>query len=523
MKEKEIVKKLIQKILKNNGLKHRDFMQLKRQFAKQYKIPILTNITILKHYRQLAKQGKIKENKSLFKLLKRREIRTLSGVAIITVLTKPYPCPGRCLYCPNEAGMPKSYLKKEPAAQRAWLSKFDPAKQVKIRLEALKLTGHETDKIEMIILGGSWTHYPKKYQERFIKRLFEACNNRPAKSLEQAQKLNETAKNRIIGLSVETRPDLITKKEALWLRKLGVTRVEIGVQTIYPEILKKNNRGHTIKEIVNATQILKDFGFKIIYHLMPNLPGSTPQKDLNVFKMIFSDEKYQPDMLKIYPCLVLKTAPLYKLWQQGKYKPYSEKQLNDLLIKIKKIVPYYVRINRLIRDIPASYIMAGNKITNLRQLIQEKGVKCNCIRCREARRKKIKAREAKLFIRKYVASKGTEYFISFESPDKKILYAFLRLRLPDLLTVPFENEKTAIIRELHTYGELVPIKEKNEAIQHTGLGKRLMLTAEKIAKEKKYQKMAVISGIGVRDYYRKLGYRLEDTYMVKNHHDRQMV
>jgi len=516
MKENEIVKKLIQKIIRDNGFKHRDFMQAKRQFAKQHKTPILTNITILRHYRQLLKQGKIKENKSLFSLLKRRGIRTLSGVAIITVLTKPYPCPGKCLYCPNELGMPKSYLKKEPAAQRAWLSKFDPAKQVKIRLEALKLTGHETDKIEMIILGGSWTHYPKEYQEWFIKRLFEACNNRPAGNLEQAQKLNETAKNRIIGLSVETRPDLITENEALWLRKLGVTRVEIGVQTIYPEILKKVNRGHTTKEIIKATQVLKDFGFKIIYHLMPNLPGSTPQKDLKMFKTIFSDSRFQPDMLKIYPCLVLKTAPLYKLWQQKKYKPYCEKQLNNLIISIKKIVPYYIRINRLIRDIPASYIMAGNKITNLRQLIQEKGAKCNCIRCREARRKKVKLNETKKFIRKYQASEGTEYFISFESPDKKILYAFLRLRLSDSLAVPFNKQKTAIIRELHTYGELVPIKERGGAIQHIGLGKRLMLAAEKIAKEKKYPKIAVISGIGVRDYYRKLGYQLKNTYMVKS-------
>lgn len=527
--------KIIRQLAKEKAYSFDRLSKIKRALAKKNDSPLVSNITLIRAYRQLAKKKKIRKNEPLLKLLRRRKIRTLSGVSVITVLTKPYPCPGKCLYCPKEKGMPKSYLKNEPAAQRAFLNKFDPYKQVKMRLQALKMTGHPTDKIEMIVLGGSWTVYPEKYKTWFIKRLFEACNNRPASNLPKAQKENEKTKHRIIGLSLETRPDLITEKEAWQMRRLGVTRVEIGVQSIYPEILKKNNRGHGLKEIIQATKILKDFGFKVVYHLMPNLPGATPAKDLKMFKTIFKDERFQPDMLKIYPCAVLKTAPLYKLWQEKKYRPYPQKTLNELLIKIKKIIPPYVRINRLIRDIPGNSIIAGNKITNLRQLLQEKGVECQCIRCREARQKEIKEKDLILVKRKYKASGGQEYFLSFETKNKKTLYAFLRLRLPYVYTAqarrPALSEKTstrvsrpalapdtALIRELHTYGQSIPVRRRADplirpTIQHAGLGHRLMQEAEKIAKEKGYQKIAVIAGIGVRDYYRKTGYQLENTYM----------
>ncbi|MFH1366835.1 MAG: tRNA uridine(34) 5-carboxymethylaminomethyl modification radical SAM/GNAT enzyme Elp3 [Patescibacteria group bacterium] len=546
--EKKILKKFIKALIRKKSVSLPQLLQLKRKFAKEYRERLFSNITLLDAYRQMVKKGEIparggsasgrKRIERVEKLLKRREIRTLSGVSIITVLTKPYPCPGKCLYCPDEKGMPKSYLKNEPAAQRAFLNNFDPYKQVKMRLEALSKTGHPTDKIEMIVLGGSWTAYPEKYKTWFIKRLFEAGNGRPASDLTASQKSNERARHRIIGLSVETRPDLVTEKEAEKMRELGVTRVELGIQSIYSEVLKKINRGSSLDDTIKATKILKDFGFKVVYHLMPNLPGSTPIKDLRIFKVIFSDERFQPDMLKIYPCVVLKTAPLYKIYKQGKYKPYSQKVLNKLLINVKKIIPPYVRINRLIRDIPGGSIIAGNKITNLRQLLQNQNVKCRCIRCREARGKIINEKDLILIKREYKASEGTEYFLSFETRDRRTLYAFLRLRLPNIcpaqaetpallsektmrVSAPALSPETALIRELHTYGQSLPIRRRAgaytrpKAVQHAGLGHKLMLEAEKIAAKKGYHKIAVISGIGVRDYYRKMGYRLENTYMIK--------
>jgi len=527
MKDIKIAEKLIRKLIRKKYYTPKKLSLLKREFSKKYQIPLLSNITLIKAYRQLLKNKKINKNNKVLKLLRRRDIRTLSGVSIITVLTKPYKCPGNCIYCPNEKDMPKSYLKKEPAAQRAYLNKFDPYKQVQTRIKSLILTGHPVDKIEMIVLGGSWTAYPKKYKTWFIKRCFDACNYSTSKTLEQAQKKNEKAKHRIIGLSLETRPDLIDEKEAYAMRKLGCTRVELGVQTIYPKILKKINRQATLKDTVKATKILKQFGFKVVYHLMPNLPDSTPAKDLKRFKTIFSDSRFQPDMLKIYPCVVLKTAKLYKIWKNKKYKPYSQKTLNKLLINIKKNIPSYVRINRLIRDIPSDCIEAGNKVTNLRQIIQKEYKHCQCIRCREAREKPVN-NKIKFVKRKYKASKATEHFLSFESKDKKTLYAFLRLRLPQIknikpapAAVPAVTPETAMIRELHTYGQSLPLPRRSgantrpKAVQHLGLGKKLMEKAEKIAKQKGCQKIAVISGIGVRGYYRKLGYRLKHTYMVK--------
>ena len=495
-----------------------------RIFAGAFHIAPPEKIKLLSAYHKLLKHGSIKRQEMLEKLLKKRAIRTLSGVAPIAVLTKPYKCPGQCLFCPSESKMPKSYLSNEPAVMRAILCKFDPYKQVKMRLDALKMTGHDTDKCELIVMGGTWSYLPKKYQDWFIKRCFDGFNGKVAKNLTQAQKWNEKAKYRVIGLTLETRPDYITPKEILRMRELGATRVEIGVQTIDDKILKLNKRGHLIEQIIKATKLLKDAGFKISYHMMPNLPGSTPAKDLAMFKKLFTDQNFQPDMLKIYPCVVTKTSELYKWLKQGRYKPYSDKQLLELLIKIKKIIPPYVRISRLIRDIPKESIMAGNKISNLRQLIQEEfkrtGQFCQCIRCREARNQTFSLKGFKLKIRKYKASQGLEYFLSYESKDGKTLFAFLRLRIyksnQDVLKILPELQDTAMIREVHTYGQLIPLNSKQTAVQHIGLGKRLILEAEKIAKKQGYKKIAVISGIGVREYYKNLGYSLWKTYMVKN-------
>lgn len=514
---KIILQEYIRDLIKVKPKSLEDLAKIKRQLAKKYKVGIISNITILKAYRQLASQT----DKKLVRLLRKREIRTLSGVAIVAVLTKPYPCPGRCAYCPSETDMPKSYLSNEPAVMRAILCQFDPYKQVKTRLEALEMEGHPSDKIELIVMGGTWSFLPKKYQAWFIKRCFEACNRRRSLNLQKVQKLNETAKHRIIGLTLETRPDYINAEEIQWMRQLGCTRVELGVQAIDDKILALNHRGHGVLEIVRATKMLKEAGFKIVYHMMPNLPGSNPNKDVAIFKQLFSDQRFQPDMLKIYPTVLTKGTLLAKWYKQGKWKPYSSHTLERVLLDIKKIVPKYVRITRLIRDIPSESIIAGNKVSNLRQLLHEKmkkaGLKCQCIRCRESRKEPIDAKKTKYYLYKYPASGGMEYFLTFEDKKKDLLYAFLRLRVPSKEDGLSVLQGASIIRELHTYGELVPIaKREKRASQHFGLGRQLIKKAEDLSKKLGYEEIAVISGIGVRDYYRRLGYELSETYMVKS-------
>lgn len=461
-----------------------------------------TDVEILKEYKKMVKSENC--NSRLLELLKTRRIRTLSGVAVIAVLTKPYPCPGKCAYCPTETEMPKSYLSNEPAVMRAILNKFDPYKQVKARLRALRDNGHETDKCELIVMGGTWSYLPKKYQTQFIKRCFDAFNDFKAKDLDEAKKKNEKAKHRVVGLTLETRPDYIDEAEAERMRWLGATRVELGIQSTFDNVLKLNKRGHNIKQAKKGIAILRDYGFKMTFHMMPNLPGSTLKKDLEMFKILFSDPGWQPDQIKIYPCVVTKNSEIYKWWKAGKFKAYTDKQLIKLLIDIKKLVPPYVRITRLIRDIPEESIEAGNKITNLRQILQNQGVKCNCIRCREPRLNHEGAKGTKIFARNYDVTNGQEIFLSFE--DKKYIYAFCRLHLG----------KQAMIREVHTYGQMTPVASKGKSVQHLGLGKKLIKESEKIARQQGYDELSVISGVGVRGYYRKQGYRLNKEYMVKS-------
>jgi len=472
-----------------------------------------SNIDLLKAYHELLKFNKIKKSIYLENILKTRKIRSLSGIISITVITKPYPCPGKCIFCPTEKNMPKSYLSNEPACMRAVLTKFNPYKQTMTRINALKMTGHPTDKIELIVLGGTWSYYPKKYQTWFIKRCFDACNKKTSKTLEQAKKINEKAKHRIIGLTLETRPDYINEKEIKRLRKLACTRIELGVQTTYENILKKNKREINIEQIKQATELLKNAGFKITYHMMLNLPYSNIKKDEKMFNELFNNESYQPDQLKIYPCAILRTAKLYKMWKKKQYKPYTTNQLINVLVKIKKIIPTYVRIIRIIRDIPCQSIVAGNKVSNLRQEIQ-KQVNCKCIRCREI--KNLSCKKISLKKVEYKSSNGKEIFLSFEDIKKDKLLAFLRLRITNSWSIPVLKD-CAIIREMHTYGQAVKISKKIKAAQqHKSLGKRLIKQAEKISKDLKYKKIAVIAGIGVREYYRKLGYRLKHEYMIKN-------
>lgn len=553
---------LSQQILKAKLKSDQDFIEWQRKLAVQLKIAPPSKVEILNLYKNLRQKKRMGINFYFEKQLKKRPVRSLSGVAVVSVLTKPWPCPGRCIYCPKESGIPKSYLSGEPAVERAKFLKYDPYNQVKKRIEALERTGHPTDKIELIVIGGTWSYLPRRYQKWFIKRCLDGANdtgngekskikNKKLKikiknkkisgTLEEAQKLNEKAKHRIVGITLETRPDYITPQEILRMRQLGCTRVEIGVQTIDDKILSKNQRGHGAQEIIWATKLLKDAGFKVCYHLMPGLPGSTPQKDIAVFQKIFSNPNFQPDLVKIYPCVVTKGSKLYKIWQQKKYKPYSDKQLIALLIKLKSIIPPYVRIIRVVRDIPSFKIEGGSKISNLREAVQKEMIKrhlrCQCIRCREIKNLKIKNLELKR--REYLASDGKEIFISFEDATNDKLAAFLRLRLPknhstiransrvikiDIYKYFPELKNTALIREVHTYGELVPIhlrpsgygRQVGQPVQHTGLGKKLIADAERIAQRSGYAKIAVIAGIGVRQYYRKLGYKLKNTYMIKN-------
>ena len=514
-------KLIIQELIKTRVRTRAGLESLKRKMAKKYKITCQTNIVLLKTYHKLLQNKRINKSKILEVLLKTRPIRSLSGIVNVSVLTKPYPCPGKCIYCPSQENVPKSYLDNEPAVMRAILNKYDPFKQVKMRIQALKNSGHPVDKIELRIIGGTWSFYPKQYQTYFIKRCFDACNSKNSKSLRQAQKNNERAKHRIVGLSIETRPDFIDKNEIKRMRILGITRVELGVQSIYNHVLKLNKRGHLIESTIKATRLLKDAGFKIGYQMMPNLPGSTLKKDETMFEQLFSNSDFQPDLLKIYPTALLKEAPLYIWWKKKKYKPYTKKQLVSLIKAIKKQVPYYVRIQRIIRDIPAQSIVAGpTKISNLRQIvnkeIEKEGWKCHCIRCREIRKDYRPKEKLKLFRKDYNASQGKEIFLSFENRNQTRLYSLLRLRILSQKQFIPVLRGTAIIREVHTYGQQLPLKHKGVSAQHKGLGRKLMREAEKIIKKEfGLKKISVISAIGARQYFRKLGYKLKGNYMIK--------
>jgi len=536
-----VAEKIIKQLNSQKLASPQDLNKALRQICSELNLTPLSKATLIAAYRQLRQDHKIKANLPLEQLLIKRAVRTMSGVTVITVLTKPFLCPGKCVYCPTEPNMPKSYLSNEPAAQRAVRNKFDPYQQMKMRIRALENNGHKVDKLEVIVLGGTWSAYEKKYQTWFITQLFYAANTYPlassraqsrdyhkcrqSKSLKEEQKINETARYRIIGLTLETRPDHINAEEIKRLRNLGCTRVQLGVQHTDDKILKLIRRGDTLASAVKATKMLKEAGLKVDHHYMPDLPGSTPAKDLAMFKYVFGKEDLQPDQIKIYPTIVNEFAELYNWYKTGKHKPYKEKVLIDLLLEIKKIVPPYVRINRLIRDIPKESITAGNNVTNLRQYLQsmaeKQGWRCQCISCREVRNTAKTTDRVEMIKRTYRASKGTETFISFESHDQKKLYAFLRLRFNDQSQKNIfpELRGASLVRELHVYGQMIPalkLSDLDTKTQHRGLGSKLMAEAEKMTKENGLKKVAVISGIGVKNYYRKLGYKQAGTYMVKN-------
>jgi len=496
----EKVCKEILKEIESKKATRKDIERIKKRIAKKYnlaKIPL--NSELLAY----------NKNPKLKKLLVTKPTRTSSGVSVIAIMTKPVPCPGKCIYCPKGEEAPQSYTGYEPAAMRARLNNFDPYKQVRNRLKQLNNVGHSTDKNELIIMGGTFPSLSWDYQKNFVKRAFDAFNNKTSKTLKEAQKVNETAQNRVVGLTIETRPDYINYDRFL---ELGATRIELGVQSIFNDILNKVKRGHKVEKTIETTRILKDVSYKILYQIMPGLPGSSFKRDVKMFKELFNNSNFKPDMLKIYPTLVIKGTKLYALWKKGEYVAIDEEYMKNLLIEIYKLAPKWVRIHRIQRDIPARFIEAGPKKSNLRELINKKGTKE--IRFREAGHKQKLPKKVEILVEKYRASKGTEYFISAEDTKEDILLGFCRLRIPSQYLRPEINEKTALIRELHVYGSVVPIKKRGE-IQHTGWGKKLLSKAEEIAKKESKTEMIIISGIGTREYYRKQGYKLRGFYMWK--------
>jgi elongator complex protein 3 len=544
---------------------------LLRKFLTNLHLSPPNSATLLSAYRDLLAEGTVEKQEWLERMLVKRAVRTLSGVAPIHVMTAPLGCPANCLYCPNEPGMPKSYLSNQPGSMRAILNDFDPHKQVTMRLRALYMNGHHPEKIELIENGGTWTALPRRYRTWFITRCYEAANAFDPATMEkttdfvapkdahlrvlnrlnnqgdhlkknelrlqdddeddllphllEAQRVNETAKYRIIGVTVETRPDWLADDEIRHLRVIGCTKVELGVQSIDEMVLKYNNRGHDVQTVIDTTRRLRDAGYKVAYHMMPGMFKATPEGDVAMFKRLFDEPVFKPDFLKVYPCVVVKDAPLYKLWERGDFVPYDAQTLLNTLIEIKKTFARYCRVARLVRDIPSESVSGGNKITNLREMVQNEtkklGLRCECIRCREITRD---AKEEELVFndQTYDTDNGTEHFLTFDSKADDRLYAFLRLRFPKTenpliaSTLP-ELKGCALIREIHTYGKLARLSPDGtkSLSQHTGLGKQLMTRAETMAAEQGFKKIAVISGIGTREYYRKLGYVLEGTYMVK--------
>ncbi len=442
----------------------------------------------------------------------RKPTKTISGITPVAVMLPPRKCDhGSCVYCPD-LDVPQSYTPKSPVVMRASRVNYDSFKQVRARLQAFNVMHHPTDKIELIIMGGTFLEYPRKFQYEFIKGCYDALNNKVSKSLKQAQKINEKSKHRCVALCIETRPNKCIEFIDR-MREWGATRVELGVQIICDRIYKKIKRGHSVKDVIDATKALRNAGFKVGYHIMPGLPGSNLKKDLDKFKKLFSDSKFKPDQLKLYPCQVMPCSELEEWYWKKQYKPYSKKQTEILLIEMLKLVPRYCRVMRVMREIPPDYLVAGTIRIDLRKDIEaelrKKNSKLKEIRYREIgfylRDNREVKTNLKLKITKYRASDGDEYFLEIVNSND-ILFGLLRLRIIKSL---------AMIRELHVYGQALKLGEKGELGQHTGLGKWLINEAEKLAKKSKCKKIRVISGVGVREYYKKLGYKLEGTYMAK--------
>ncbi len=505
----------------------KDVNSIKMQVAQAYSLQTLPpNSTLIRSLKPTEKR--------LVPVLRRKRVRTISGVTIVAVMTKPYPCPKAepCAYCPGgpSVGVPQSYTGFEPAAMRGIQNRYDPYKQVCSRIKQLESIGHVVDKVELVIMGGTFPATPVQYQTRFVQRCLDAITQQKSRSLEQAKKQAETSRIRNVGITVETRPDWSKQPHVDHMLSMGVTRVELGVQNIHDDIYRLVNREHTVQDVINATQKLKDAGLKVAYHLMPGLPGSNYNRDLEAFNEIFKNANFKPDMIKIYPCLVLKGTKAYEWWKNSEYQPYTTEEAAQLIAEVKKTIPPWVRIMRVQRDIPANLIEAGVKRSNLRQLalqkLREQNLRCRCIRCREVGHRWLTDRvnpdldNVQISTTKYEASQGEEIFLSAEDQTNDILIGYLRLRIPsdEAHRPEINTEPCGIVRELHVYGPLVPVgKHRAKAWQHKGYGETLLAEAERVTREEyNRRKAVVISALGTKQYYMRFGYRHDGPYMSKN-------
>ena len=536
---KEVLKKILKEISLTKDWDSTSLQKILRKYPKDEKNMFAKDELVFAYneFKDLITNNQIVEER-----IRMKPTRTNSGVTVVTVLTKPYPCPGKCIYCPNEPNMPKSYIASEPGAQRALSNKFDPYAQVYNRLIALKNIGHNIEKVELIVLGGTWSFYPENYQLFFIHECYKAMNNIQEgnqetieartnffeevvwEDLEQEHKKNEIAYCRNVGLVLETRPDYVTEKEVIKMRKFGCTKVQLGIQSMSDHILKKNEIGRSSKDVVKAFKLLRLGGFKIHGHWMPSLYGSTPKKDINDFKKLWSKE-LSPDELKIYPTSIIPNTKLYSLYKDGLYRPYSDTELEYVLKTVLPMTPKYCRLTRIIRDIPSNEIAAGNKRTNLRQLIEnelkKEGVVVQDIRSREIREEKISKDDIEMERIDYMTSVAKEIFLSYRTKNSDRICGFLRLSLPKKKYIKnhFINVLLgcSIIREVHVYGKVLGLKDESTGeSQHLGLGKSLINEAGKISRKNGFERIAVISAIGTREYYRKRGFEDGQLYMIKD-------
>lgn len=571
---------IIEEIRELDSLDARTLHRLVRKYPKEGRAAF-SKSEIIRGYRFFrAQQGWQEDEGAFVERVRMKPIRTQSGVAPVTVLTKPYPCPGKCIFCPSDVRMPKSYLSREPGAQRAAQHDFDPYGQTLGRLLAYYNTGHDPEKVELIVLGGTWSFYPEAYQIWFVKRCFDAMNAydearrrddlrplemkgavsfdglgevvdgrtvhaaAPARSynqvvrdflsselegglldtteqatwseLEEVQRRNETAAARCVGLVVETRPDHLSEDEVVRVRRLGSTKVQIGFQSLSDEVLALNRRGHDVAATRRAMRLLRTAGFKLHAHWMPNLYGSDPVSDIEDFQRVFDDPDFRPDELKIYPTSLIESAELMRYYESGQWRPYREEELLEVLSACLLRVPEYCRVTRMIRDIPGDDIHAGNKTTNFREVVERdlkrRGLASRDIRAREIRGEPVDPEGLTLDCIEYATQVGREIFLQLITDERRIV-GFCRLALPAAPAFIAEIADSAMIREVHVYGVVVRFGDaRQDRSQHLGLGKRLISEAATIAAAAGFRDLAVISSVGTREYYRKLGFSDGELY-----------
>jgi elongator complex protein 3 len=524
-------REILLQILNHEIASERELDAAKKRVSAKYKLASLPKNS------EILLLCSANERARAIQLLQRKSVRTISGVAVVAVMTSPYPCPhGACIPCPGGPASafrtPQSYMGREPATMRAIQCDYDPYEQVAVRLRQLQSIGHPVDKVELIVMGGTFTARPPDYQQWFVRQAISAMNDFGGAGvadqdidIESVIATNETAAVRNIGITFETRPDHLSIVEIDRLLEMGATKVEVGVQSAYDRVLEKINRGHTVQDAIAANKRLRDSGLKVGFHIMIGLPGSGASDDLNMFKTLFSDPSFCPDHLKIYPTLVTEGTVLHQWWKDGSYQSLDNDPAVGLLADIKSVLPKWVRLQRIQRDIPAQQIAAGVTKSNIRQLAEERlrsmGGSCRCIRCREVGHASLRGRvpeKIELLVETYSACGGTEHFISFEDRGNNILIGFLRLRFPDS-PHRIELSNAAIVRELVVYGRMVPLgadsRPRGDQWQHRGYGRELLAAAEDRASKHGFLKIAVTSGIGVREYYRTRGYVRDGVYMVK--------